>query len=286
MKEGKRGYWIGKKKDKHTINRLSESKHKKILQYDLDGNLVKIWDSAKDAAKKIFKDYKVINGSAESKIYSLLQNKTINKKQGKGSYWFKITDIMTRYGELPIKISISQLYDEKKIIKRKAYSRKKETHRTMYSIIQYNENNDIINTFKNVADAVENLNMSTTSIKDISSGRRKNKKLILKYGEKSLQPIMTNDGQNMINYSSHSDIVDNNKNSLVNMVIQYMVIQYNENGEILNIFNNTQIAAEKLNMDVSGIRKYCRGERKNKKLILKYGKEKINICIDKNKLLI
>ena len=33
MKEGKRGYWEGKTRDENTLQRLSESKYKKILQY-------------------------------------------------------------------------------------------------------------------------------------------------------------------------------------------------------------------------------------------------------------
>jgi hypothetical protein len=31
-------YWKGKKRDTHTINRLSESKFKKVVQYDSKGS--------------------------------------------------------------------------------------------------------------------------------------------------------------------------------------------------------------------------------------------------------
>jgi len=71
------GYWVGKEKDIHTLNRLSESKHKAIYQYDQSGKLIKSWKLIKDAATKVFKDYKVINGGSRSKLYGIVDRKKI-----------------------------------------------------------------------------------------------------------------------------------------------------------------------------------------------------------------
>lgn len=40
---GTKGYWYNKKKDIQTINKLSESKEKQIVEYDVKGCLKKIW---------------------------------------------------------------------------------------------------------------------------------------------------------------------------------------------------------------------------------------------------
>jgi hypothetical protein len=113
------GYWRGKKRDSNTLKKLSESKYIKVVQYDKDGNLIKIWDSCKDAAIAIFKDYQIINGSAKSKIYDVLECKTIKNRFIYDSYWFKEKEtIGFGFKNPPIKILIDYIYEYEKSIKK------------------------------------------------------------------------------------------------------------------------------------------------------------------------
>jgi hypothetical protein len=46
MLKTKKGYWLGKKRDEKTLKALSESKFKKVIQYNTKGELVKIWSNS------------------------------------------------------------------------------------------------------------------------------------------------------------------------------------------------------------------------------------------------
>jgi hypothetical protein len=185
--EGTGGYWQGKIKDKHTIKRLSESKHKKIVQYNQNGELIKIWDSVKEPATEIFKDYKVINGSASSKLYSTLCNKYTKNKFYKGYYWFHYHQLKKHFKQIPSKLKINEIIKKEKEISRKTFIK---TQTKKYTILQYDNNNEkIINSFPNIEQAEESLKISKAIIRRICSGKTKKPKLNLKYGEKILQNI-------------------------------------------------------------------------------------------------
>lgn len=113
--EGKRGYWEGKKRDNNTIQRLTESKYKRIIQYDKDGNLVKVWNSGKEIGIEVFKDYKLVNGGGESLIYDITRRTTFKNRFVKNSYWIKEEELQTTV--IPKKLNIQKIIDDQKSFK-------------------------------------------------------------------------------------------------------------------------------------------------------------------------
>jgi hypothetical protein len=197
MLDGHRGYWGGKKRDNHTIARLAESKYKKIVEYDHSGNFVKIWDSAKEIAITKFNDYKVVNGSADSKIYVLISNKTIKKHFYQNSYWYKATDLIKEFNVIPKKLNIDAIIQYEKNIRKEKRKSVIKTHK--YTVIQYDNNGNKINDFLNVLDASKKLKIGEHTVRKMCRGKKiSNKPYILKYGEKKLQPtIYTKDHENI-----------------------------------------------------------------------------------------
>ena len=189
MLDGKRGYWDGtkgfwfnKKRDSHTLKRLEESKYVKICQYDINGYYVKTWNSIKEAAKKCVGDYKLINNSAESKLYRIIGNKKIKNKFLANNYWFRESEIFNYFGKIPQKINIDFIEKQEKLILKK--TRKTAKYKIMYTVIQYDSNNKIINKFDNAFDASKFLNLHVSIIRKICNGKIKKPKYNLKYGAK------------------------------------------------------------------------------------------------------
>lgn len=108
--EGKRGYWEGKKRDNNTIQKLGESKYKRIIQYDKNGNLVKVWNSGKEIGVEVFKDYKLSNGGGDSVIYDITKRVIFKNRFVKNSYWIKEEELRTTV--IPKKINIQKILDE------------------------------------------------------------------------------------------------------------------------------------------------------------------------------
>ncbi|MFW6225356.1 MAG: hypothetical protein ACOC3V_00190 [bacterium] len=195
MIEGKKGpcYWIGKKKDQYTIQKLSESKYKKIVQYDQNGNFIKIWNSTKEVAIKIFKDYKIVNGSAESKIYNVINNKTINKHFSHDNYWFKYDDILKNFNnQIPKKLNLNNVRKKEAEIRSKINRNRKNIKKQQYTIIHYNPDGKTIKKiYDNSKHAAYELNKTIKFITNNCKKKYKyqNKHYILRYGEKKIQPI-------------------------------------------------------------------------------------------------
>lgn len=187
MLDGKRGYWEGtggwwegKTRDPHTLQCLSESKHKKVLQYDLNGNLVKIWESRKEAATQVFGDYRVVNGSAASSLYSLVTNANPKKRLKHNSYWFSRDE----FEVVPTKISIPIMYWKYK----NNLTQKKRTHHNQFTV-EYYINNELNLVFDNVKHAGHVLGVHHSHIRKICTGTRGSGKFDVRYGPKKLQPI-------------------------------------------------------------------------------------------------
>lgn len=181
--EGTGGFWEGKTRDAHTLKRLSESKHKKVLQYDLDGNLIKTWNSRKEAAIEIFKDYRVVNGSAASTLYALLTNTNPKNRLRLGSYWFSEAD----FDRIPVKISIPIM--QWKYKNERPSQKINRTHHRKYTV-EYYVDNKLSLTFENVKHAAHVLGINFNYISKVCRGTTKSKsKYDLRYGPKTLQQI-------------------------------------------------------------------------------------------------
>jgi len=185
------GYWKGRIRDANTITKLSESKYIKVVQYDEEGNLLKVWDSCKHAAIEIFKDYHIINGSAKSKIYDVLECKLIKNRLAHNSYWFKEKEILTfGFTTIPNKILIDYIYERIKIMK--ANRRKSRTlpiFAKRYTVEHYDEYGKFIDIYPNTEIAGQKLNLSMHEIQRHCRGIYLHEHFILKYGEKTLQKV-------------------------------------------------------------------------------------------------
>lgn len=187
MKEGRRGYWEGLERDDHTIQRLSESKFKRVLQYDGRGQLVKIWESGKEAAVEFFGDYQIIDGSGKTKLYLIIKNSLTKNKYYKGFYWFKEDTITSLYGNIPHKLDIAGMINDDK---RNHYNGfKYMTHARRYTVRQFNSDGDVIKVYKSVKHAAFELKKSVAIINRLCRGFITNDYLILKYGPKMKRPI-------------------------------------------------------------------------------------------------
>lgn len=191
MLDGKHGYWSDKKRDDNTLKRLSESKYIRIVEYDINGNLIKIWDSCKDVGINVFKDYKVVNGSSDSRIYRVIDSAKVQTRLAHGSYWFRESELMKEFGLIPKRIKISAIAEAQKL--RKIESRKKSKTPefiSKYSVIHYNPDMTIKTTYKCSEEAAYMLRKGLNTIRKICRGiiHANNENYILRYGEKSLQP--------------------------------------------------------------------------------------------------
>jgi hypothetical protein len=190
MCEGKRGYWEGKVKDKYTIRRLSESKFKRVFQYDSRGKFYKSWRSGKAAATMVFKDYHVFKGSACSKLYGVLDASTLKGKFRHGYYWFKEEEIKRLYPkEIPMQIDLKNFEFNQQ---RKSRSVRKKTpifDIRKASVKHYDIEGHIVYTYRNTAHAAYMLKTTMRTIQRICRGMIINKYYLLQYGEKSLQPV-------------------------------------------------------------------------------------------------
>lgn len=267
MLDGKRGpeYWLGKKRDANTIKRLHESKHKKVLQYDLNGNLIKIWDSGKEVAIEVFKDYRIINGGGNSSLYSLLSNANPKRRRKHGSYWFKEED----FDRIPTKISIPIMHFRYKNSKPPP---KLPTHQTLYTVVRYDVDGNVICRYDNVQEAAYELKTSVCTIQRFCRGARYNGHYILKYGEKTMQPVNIEypkyKCKPLKKYKRPSKAKPYQHTSTL-ITIERLV-----NGEVVQTYDDVRHAAIMLGIKVSLVRSICYG-KKHKKVVpeLRYGKK-------------
>jgi hypothetical protein len=189
--DGTQGYWIGKTRDANTLLKLSESKYKQVVQYDINGNLIKIWDSIKEAATMVFKDYKIIKGSGCSLLYSVLSGTKLSTKLRHGSYWFGSDELTESFGVIPTRLKLDVMYENEKI-RRKAVHKTHKTHTSImssiYTVNQFNDKGVLINKFANVYEAAYLLNLSVKQIQRVCNGIKIREVVYLKYGEKTRQP--------------------------------------------------------------------------------------------------
>ena len=192
MLDGKRGYWSdtdgfwkGKTRDKNTLTRLSESKYKKIMEYDEHGEFVRSWDSIKEVATTVFGDYKVKNGSGCSVMYSMLRSSKLETRLRHGRYWFSESELMSEFGLIPKRLKIAAIIASKKA---RASACRKVIDKTKicakkFTIIIYNEDQTIKKKYNNAFEASEDLKIPHETIRRYC----KSKKNGFSYGEKTKQ---------------------------------------------------------------------------------------------------
>lgn len=280
MLEGKRGAWSGKKRDANTLKRLSESKHRKVIQYDKDGNYIKTWDSAKQVAIEIFKDYRIKRGSACSKFYGILSSKTLDCKLRHGSYWFKESELKQYFNLTPTKIKISVIRENEKLRKRKESKPYDITTYSRYTVVQYNLDGTIKRTYENTFEAGYFLRLPSTTVSKICGGRLIDPYIILKYGKKTQQPIKVTYPEYVseprsAHYPQKLPIVKpiKEKKVYIKTRTRSSVEQYIDN-VLVRRFDDIFDAAKNLKLTESRIRNIISYHSKNTNLDLRLGAKK------------
>lgn len=189
MLDGKRGpeYWRGKKRDAHTLQRLSESKYKRVVQYDLNGKRIKVWKSGKEVATVVFGDYVVKNGAGSTKLYNVMSSTTLKGRLRYDSYWFREAELLQNFGMVPTKINLDKIRDAEHQRKRESYNRPKTYRR--YTVIRYDMNGNEICRYKNIFEAGHALKLAPEFVGRICRGSRTPRNYVLKYGPKELQAL-------------------------------------------------------------------------------------------------
>ena len=187
--DGTQGYWVGKTRDANTLLKLSESKYKQAVQYDINGCQIKIWNSIKEAATKVFKDYKIIKGSGCSLLYSILSSATLKTRLRHGSYWFGSDELIELFGVIPTKLKFDSIREHEKQKRRDNHKVYEKIVCSMYTVNQFNIKGELINKFANIYEASYLLNLSVKQIRTICRGEKVFTRVFLKYGENTKQPI-------------------------------------------------------------------------------------------------
>lgn len=271
----RQGYWKNKRRDSHTLRRLSESKYVKVIQYNKFGDLVKIWNSIKDVAEQVFKDYRIINGGSQSIVYDLLNYRTLENRFKNGHYWFKEIELLNKFKKIPAKLNIVSLKQEE-IHKRKlAYkkSSKSRTHMKKYCVLHYSEDGKLIAKYNSSKHAAYKLKTTQKTIERICTGKTKNPVYNLKYGEKTLQPI----NESYPKYEIKPIIKPRKEYQKTRT--RYQIIQYDYLGNQIRVFKDTMHCSKILKISESQIRLLCLGKKdfimcNRKKIYLKYGEKK------------
>jgi hypothetical protein len=282
MLDGGRGYWQNKTRDANTLKKLSESKYHKFIEYDINGELKKIWSSGKEAAIKVFKDYTVVDGGGSSRLYRVCRCQSIRNRFYHNSYWLKETELIKFFGLIPKKINISAIINEEKRKKRIAYNnravklngRRNLQTISRYSVERLDDKMNVIEIYLNIDEAGFKLKIYPRTVKRLcTSGCVKNSKYNLRYGSKIKQPFDVTYPK----YEILPHIIPGNSEYVKTRTYK-TVVEYNELGKIINTYDNVFIASEKLNIIPVNIRFICTNHpnfRDDKKYpILRYGEKK------------
>lgn len=162
--EGKNGYWEGKERDEHTLQRLSESKFKKIVQYDVNGKLIKVWGSGKSIGIEFLKDYVVSDGAGKTKIYLVLKRK-IKNRLFHNSYWFKEEELLKSFSKIPIKLNIGAIIEQERIKSKKNNKYKINSNTKVFSVRRLSKNKKHLHTYFTAEDAAKRYKVNVNSIR-------------------------------------------------------------------------------------------------------------------------
>lgn len=266
-----KGYWEGKSRDANTIKKLTESKYKKYVQYDKDGRIIKIWESGKEIALKVFGDYN-LKGN-KSQIYEITKSLSIKGRFRHNSYWFSEVELLIKYAHIPNKIDIDKIYSEQKKKRSMAMreSNKRRKNIRQYSVIQYDKAGNIINKYDNAFLAAEKLGSNVKTIRQLCKGNIFVDGFDLKYGEKISQPFGVK--YNLPKENSlkcRGTRIPKVKKTYVHTRTKYSVELYEYN-KLTQTFDDVQQASEKLKISIADIRLICTGRKKG--IDLRYGKK-------------
>ncbi len=205
----------------HAINLGLFKKVKKVVHYDNDLNIIKIYNSTEQAAKEL----KICLTS----VYKCCKEKIITC--GKEKYRFKFLDNTDDLKNKRVtNVVISKFNKNAK------------------KVIHYDDDLNIIKIYYSAGQAAQELNLDLSSICKCCRGKNKTC------------------GNKKFKYLDDEDDLENKKVTGVT-ILKYRknvkkVIQYDDELNIIKIYNLAKQAAKELNLNVSSIHQCCRGTNK------------------------
>lgn len=238
----------------------------------------KIWSSAKEVAIKVFKDYKVVNGSGTTYLYDKLNALTINGRLYNNSYWFRNSELLQHFNVVPKKLNIENIRKAEKQRRVQNYKlgQANKTHTSLYCVEKYVDD-VLVETYMNTFEAGYELKLTAHTVQKLCRGVIHCADYVLKYGKKVLQPIK-------FSYPKY-DVLPVNKLQRVSRAKRYVkhrtrytVIQYDSCSNIINTYKNVREASQKLRITEGIVRHICKNTVIKDNLYLKYG-EKIRVSL-------
>jgi hypothetical protein len=271
MIEGKHGYWEDRKRDGHTLQRLSESKYKRIVEYDAFGNKVKTWNSGKEVAIKIFGDYEVVeNSGSKSRLYRTIRSRTINGRFKHGSYWFREGELLNHFNLVPKKLHLAILRAEERRIRTERTRKLREegilpgqSKQMRYPVVRYNPDGTVMKTYTNTSEAAYELKTSVSTIQRLCRGVVSNGNYILEYGVKTLQSLNIKfPPVEKVRLLKPVKPVVEHVRLKTRTSVRFTVVEYNCRGRIIRKFPDVEQASKFHGMPVSVVRRICGDDRR------------------------
>lgn len=282
MLEGKRGYWQDRKRDVHTLSRLSESKFKKVCEYDSStGVLIKTWSSGKEIALTVIGDYRVIKGGGDSIIYNIINKGGIKTHLYNNRYWFKEEELIKAFTVVPKKLNIPEILAWEKRQAKASREAKASTYktRTEHQVYSITDMRDPVNpiTYPTVADAAYHCKATVKTIARLCCDG-----VVFKYSGKTSQPVK-------VSYPAYDVEI-----SYAGVVEQYYGMEKIRVGEseskykrsktstsvnlyVDNVISQTWMSCsscgDELNLTSDRVRYLCSGCCKNPEFDLRYGEK-------------
>ena len=227
-------------------NKISKSKSKPILQYDMDGFFIKKWDNTKEIVKEFN-----CSSSTITKCCRRVAKKSL------GYIW--------RYYEekFPLKLDVN-LTNTEKLVSNSYNTRTVTNGVVTKTVLQYNLKGEYLNEYNSIEEAVKcNEKTNRTSLSACCSGKFKTSGgFIWRYKLDENFPSIIEVGN-----ITEQDII----RSTLNKKREKPVDQFDLEGNLLKQFKSMSEAVIELNICRTGIYQCCTGKLKTyKKYIWKY----------------
>ena len=235
LSENSPKYWQGKKRDEETVKKMSQSKKlagikppntKKMVMIDSDGNLVKIYESAKDCSFD--------SGYSYDQIYDRLRGKYENNLNHKFYY---LENYSGEYN-LEKDLYIKPKGEDKNVLVRE-----------IKNVVICNSNNEYIKTVSSVVEASKETGVHHAAIRRRLAGEHRNQ------GDYYFHYEYDWDSGNLDRF------VESDKNKPM-AVVMYNIIT----GEDIKEYNSINEAANDNNIDAGIIRRKCEGKNSRQSL--------------------
>lgn len=219
----------------HAIENGLNPLHKKVVNYDNNGNILDVYLNCADAGRKL----NVNKSSVHKCCINLIQT------CGKNKLTFKYLE------------DGDDIENKKVLLKEKEQKEKFDMAQFSRKVINYDDSGNILNVYTSVKEAAKELTLCESTIHKCCGGSRKTCK------KKKFKYLDDNDNLNTMKIGEQkSDIVKISSGNLTHQKIEV----YNKEGVLLETCDNKEEVAKKYKVNVDTVRKHCYGRTKHTNL--------------------